>query len=135
MTKDSHAVNDTFNIGAKVFGTMRDNFQAVLDCAGHHKHVIGLPAPPIIALLKGLEALHLSPLYQWIYETAGRESYVSIERIERRLGFGPKYSNCMALVRNYDWYVAHRAEYRGKTGVTHRLPWRKGALTLAKWFF
>ncbi|MGO9935919.1 MAG: NAD-dependent epimerase/dehydratase family protein [Steroidobacteraceae bacterium] len=135
MVMDSQAVNDTFNIGAKVFGTMRDNFQAVLDRAGHHRHVIGLPAAPLIALLKGLEAMHLSPLYQWIYETAGRESYVSIERIERQLGFSPKYSNRMALVRNYDWYVAHCAEYRGKTGVTHRLPWRKGALAVAKWFF
>jgi hypothetical protein len=79
--------------------------------------------------------LHLSPLYQWIYETAGRESYVSIERIERRLGFAPQYSNRMALIRNYDWYVAHRSEYRGKSGVTHRLPWRKGTLALAKFFF
>jgi hypothetical protein len=41
----------------------------------------------------------------------------------------------MALVRNYDWYVANRAESLGKTGVTHRVPWKKGALQLAKWFF
>ena len=135
MAKDPPVVNDTFNVGAKVFGTMRDNFQAVLDRAGHGKHVIGLPAVPIIAILEGLDALHLSPLYQWIYETAGRESYVSIERIERQLGFSPQYSNRMALIRNYDWYVAHRSEYRGKSGVTHRLPWRKGALVLAKVFF
>lgn len=135
MVKDSHAVNDTFNIGAKVFGTMRENLQAVLDRAGFGKRVISLPAAPIIVLLKVLETLHLSPLYQWIYETAGRESFVSIERIERQLGFDPKYSNRMALVRNYDWYVAHRGEYRGKIGVTHRLPWRKGALGLAKWLF
>jgi nucleoside-diphosphate-sugar epimerase len=135
LAKDSNAVNDTFNVGAKVFGTMRENFQAVLDRAGHGKRVIGLPAGPVIGLLKALEALHLSPLYQWIYETAGRESFVSIERMERQLGFEPKYSNRMALIRNYDWYVAHRAEYEGKIGVTHRLPWKKGALRLAKWFF
>jgi len=135
MVKDPQTVNATFNVAAKVFGTMRDNFQAVLDRAGHGKHVIGLPARPIIAILKGLEVLHLSPLYQWIYETAGRESYVSIERIEQQLGFDPKYSNRMALVRNYDWYVAHRGEYRGQSGVTHRLPWKKGALGLAKCLF
>jgi hypothetical protein len=41
----------------------------------------------------------------------------------------------MALLRNYDWYVQHRTEYRGKSGVTHRVPWKKGALQLAKWVF
>jgi nucleoside-diphosphate-sugar epimerase len=134
-TLDQDAVNDTFNVGAKVYGTMRDNFQAVLDRAGHGKHVIGLPVKPVIAVLELLEGLHLSPLYQWIYETAAKESFVSIERIEAKLGFAPRYSNRMALIRNYDWYVANRAESLGKTGVTHRVPWKKGALTLAKWFF
>jgi len=135
LAQGARAVNDTFNVGAKVFGTMRENFQAVLDRAGHGKRVISLPVQPVIALLKVLEGLHLSPLYQWIYETAACESFVSIERIERQLGFTPLYSNRMALIRNYDWYVAHRAEFQGKTGITHRLPWRKGALSVAKWFF
>ncbi len=135
LAEGHDTVNDTFNVAAKVFGTMRDNFQAVLDRAGHGKRVVSLPAGPVIALLKALEGLHLSPLYQWIYETAARDSFVSIERIERQLGFAPLYSNRMALIRNYDWYVAHRAEFQGRTGVTHRLPWRKGALQLAKWVF
>lgn len=134
-TLNKEAVNATFNVGAKVFGTMRDNFQSVLDRAGHGKHVIGLPVQPVIGLLRLLESLHLSPLYQWIYETAARESFVSIERIESQLGFAPRYSNRMALIRNYDWYVANRAATLGKTGVTHRVPWKKGALQLAKWFF
>jgi nucleoside-diphosphate-sugar epimerase len=135
LTKDAGEVNETFNVGAKIFGTMRENFQCVLDRAGHAKRVVSLPAGPAIALLKVLEALHLSPLYEWIYETAGCESHVSIDRLEGQLGFTPRYSNRMALTRNYDWFVAHRAEYRGKSGVTHRLPWRKGALRLVKWLF
>lgn len=134
-TQDAHAVNDTFNVGAKEFGTMRDNVQAVLDRAGHGKRVVSLPAGPVIELLKLLEVLHLSPLYQWIYETAARESFVSIERMESRLAFTPRYSNRTALIRNYDWYVEHRGEYRGRSGVTHRVPWKKGALQLAKSFF
>ncbi|MGC1388531.1 MAG: NAD-dependent epimerase/dehydratase family protein [Steroidobacteraceae bacterium] len=135
LSKDERPVNDTFNVGAKSFGTMRENFQSVLDRAGHGKRIIGLPVGPAIALLKVLERMHLSPLYPWIYETAGCESFVSIDRMERQLGFTPRYSNSMALIRNYDWFVAHRAEFHGKIGVTHRVPWRKGALRLAKWFF
>jgi nucleoside-diphosphate-sugar epimerase len=135
MTRDPDVVNDTFNVGAKEFGTMRENFQAVLDRAGHGKKVIAMPAGPVIVLLKVLEQLRLSPLYQWIYETAGQESFVSIERMEAKLGFTPRYSNRDALIRNYDWYVAHRSAFRDLVGTTHRVPWRKGVLRLAKLFF
>ena len=134
-TRDRTTVNDTFNVGAKDFGTMRDNFQAVLDRAGHGRHVVGLPAAPVIMILKLLEALHLSPIYKWVYDTAAEESFVSIERLESRLGFVPRFSNRDALLRNYDWYVAHRGEFQGKTGVSHRVPWKKGALQLAKQLF
>lgn len=133
-TGEAERVNDTFNVGAKNFGTLRESFQAVLDHAGHGRRVISLPAGPAIAVLRTLETFHLSPLYRWIYETADKDSFVSIGRIERRLGFEPRYSNSEALIRNYDWYAAHRSEYRGVAGVTHRVPWRKGALRLAKVF-
>lgn len=134
-TLDPASANDTFNIGAKNFGTMRENFQAVLDRAGHGKHVVSLPAQPVIWTLKLLEQLHLSPIYMWVYATAAQESFVSIKRLESRLGFVPRYSNQDALIRNYDWYVANRDQYRGKTGISHRVPWKKGALQLAKYLF
>lgn len=135
MTCDQSTVNDTFNVGAREFGTMRENFQAVLDRAGHGKRIVSLPAGPAIAILKVLAALHLSPLYQWIYATAAQESWVSIDHIERSLGFSPKYSTRDALIRTYDWYVAHRTQIRGTSGVSHRVAWRKGALRVAKWAF
>jgi hypothetical protein len=72
--------------------------------------------------------MHLSLIDKWVYATAAQESFVSIERLETKLGFAPCYSNRHALIRNYDWYAAHRDEYRGKTGIAHRLPWKKGAL-------
>jgi nucleoside-diphosphate-sugar epimerase len=135
MTRDSALVNDAFNVGAKQFGTMRENFQAVLDRAGHGRRVIALPAAPAIAVLRLLEALRLSPVYAWIYATAARDSWVSIERIERTLGFCPRYSTRDALIRTYDWYVQHREEIRRAVGVSHRVAWRKGLLRAAKWVF
>lgn len=129
------SVNDTFNVGALQFGSLRDSFQAVLDRAGHGKHIVGVPAQAVIAALRVLEALHLSPIYRWIYDTAGKDSYVSIDKLVTQLGVSPRYSNRDALIRNYDWYVQHRKEYRGRTGVSHRLPWKKGALALARYFF
>jgi nucleoside-diphosphate-sugar epimerase len=132
---DPAMANATFNVAAKTFGTMRENVQCVLDRAGHGKRAVPLPAGPLIAVLRFLERLGLSPLYQWIYETAGRDSAVSIELIERRLGFVPSHSNRDALIRNYDWYVAHRDGIGAAPGVTHRVRWPKGALALAKFFF
>jgi len=134
-TGDPRLVGDTFNIAAKEFGTMRDNFQAVLDRAGYGRKVIAIPAGPAILLLRLLEFLGLSPLYQWIYETAAQESFVSVERAETKLDFLPEYSNKDALTRNYDWYVAHRGEIGERVGTSHRVAWKKGALQLAKYLF
>jgi nucleoside-diphosphate-sugar epimerase len=134
-TLDSARVNDVFNVGAAEFSTMREDFQAVLDRAGRGKHVVGLPEKPAILALRMLEALHLSPVYRWIYDTAARDSYVSIDRIRDRLGFAPRFSNKEALIRNYDWYVANRDRITLGDGTTHREPWRRGALRLAGAFF
>ncbi|MDP6438656.1 MAG: NAD-dependent epimerase/dehydratase family protein [Candidatus Brocadiia bacterium] len=135
LTGERDIVNDTFNIGAREFATMREDYQAVLDHAGHGKHIVCFPAGPVIWALRVLEALHLSPLYKWIYETAAADSYVSIEKAERLLGFTPRYSNRQALVRNYQWYIDHLDEFRNASGITHRVPWKQGILKLIKWFF
>ena len=135
MTKPADAVNDVFNVGATVFGTMRDDFQAVLDRAGHGKKVRPLPAAPVIAMLKLLETLKLSPLYEWVYETAAADSYVSVAKAVRVLKFHPRYSNVDALVRNYDWYVAHLPEIRRATGRSHRAAWKQGLIGIGKHFF
>ena len=134
-TLDEKIANDTFNIGAKQFTTMREDYQAVLDYAGFGKKIIGLPEKPIIYTLKLLEALKLSPLYKWVYETASKDSFVSIEKAETVLGYKPKFSNKDALLRNYKWYVAHRNEFINKDGVSHRVPWKQGILRFAKIFF
>jgi nucleoside-diphosphate-sugar epimerase len=134
-TLDRNRVDDAFNVGAKDFSTMRQDFQAVLDHAGHGKRIVSLPEKPVVWALKALEALHLSPLYRWVYETAGKESFVSVERITQRLGFVPRFSNREALIRNFEWYLAHRGQFRGTSGISHRVPWRQGALRLAKQVF
>lgn len=134
-TLDSKTVNDTFNIGAKEFKTMREDYQAVLDKAGFGKKIVGLPEIPIIFTLKFLEFLKLSPLYKWVYETASKDSFVSIEKAEKILGFKPKYSNQDALLRNYQWYLDHAHEFKNQTGISHRVPWKQGILKFAKVFF
>lgn len=128
-------VNDTFNIGAKDFATMGEDYQAVLDYAGFGKRITPLPAAPAIWLLRALEMMKLSPLYKWVYETAAKDSFVSIERAEAQLGFAPQYSNQDALLRNFQWYLDNLAAFENSSGISHRAPWRQGILSLAKLFF
>ena len=135
MTLPAETVNTELNIGATEFTTMKEDYQAVLDRAGHGKKIRGMPVKPLILILRILEKLHLSPLYPWVYETASTDSFVSIEKAEKLLDYKPKYSNKDALVRNYDWYVAHLSEFAGKSGVSHRVPWKQGLLAVAKLFF
>jgi nucleoside-diphosphate-sugar epimerase len=133
--KDAQVANDTFNIGAKVYTTMREDYQAVLDAAGKGKQIVPFPAAPVIWTLRFLEALKLSPLYKWVYETAATDSFVSIEKAERVLGYAPQYSNKQALVRNYQWYIANLKSFENASGVSHRVPWKQGILRFAKVFF
>lgn len=135
LTYPKDVVATAFNIGAKEFTTMKEDYQAVLDRAGHGKKIVGMPVKPLIFILRILEKLHLSPLYPWVYETAYTDSFVSIEKAEKLLDYKPHYSNKQALVRNYDWYVAHLDDFKGKSGVSHRVPWKQGLLAVAKHFF
>ncbi|MCD6356250.1 MAG: NAD-dependent epimerase/dehydratase family protein [Anaerolineaceae bacterium] len=135
MTLPEAKVNDTFNVGAREFTTMREDYQAVLDEAGFGKHMVAFPAGPVIFALKVLESLKLSPLYPWIYETASKDSFVSIEKAEKVLGVKPQHSNKDAMIRNYRWYLANKDKLTESDGVSHRLPWKQKALKLLKFFF
>ncbi|MBN3039843.1 MAG: NAD-dependent epimerase/dehydratase family protein [Candidatus Omnitrophica bacterium] len=135
MTCSEDKANQTYNIGAKEFTTMKEDFQAVLDEAGFGKKIVPFPAWPVIIALKTLEFFKLSPLYKWVYETACKDSFVSVEKAEKILGFTPKYSNKQALIRNYRWYMDNLHSFEGKTGISHRVPWNQGILGLIKKFF
>ena len=37
-------------------------------------------------------------------------------------------------MRSYQWYLEHKSEIAGATGVTHRVAWRQGILGVVKWF-
>lgn len=135
-SENSEAVNTEFNIGAKVFSTMREDYQVVLDEAGFKKKIKESPAHLVITALEVLEFFKLSPLYPWVYKTATRDSFVSVEKAERILGFAPKYSNKEALLTNYRWYLNNRDSFENDSDkVSHRAPWRQGILGLVKYFF
>ncbi len=134
-TGDKEKVNDIFNIGAKEFSTVKEDFQAVLNYAGFGKKVRPFPALPMIVALRILDFFRLSPLYKWVYETVSKDSFVSIEKARWVLGYAPNYSNQDALIRNYQWYLDNIDAIEQTSGISHRVPWKQGVLRFAKVFF
>jgi nucleoside-diphosphate-sugar epimerase len=126
------AAGETLNIGAEEFGTVRSDLQALIAHAGSRSRVTPIPVRPAEVTLRALELARLSPLVEWHYKTAHRDSFVDVSRAKRILGWKPRFSNAEALTATYDWYLAHRDEFAGDGGVTHRVPWDPRALGLLK---
>jgi nucleoside-diphosphate-sugar epimerase len=125
------AGRQTFNVGATEFGTVRSDLQALIDHAGSSSRLRPVPVRPAELTLRVLELLKLSPLAEWHYKTAHKDSFVDTARAQRILGWQPRLSNKDALIETYDWYLANR-ERVGGAGVTHRVPWNQQALGLLK---
>jgi nucleoside-diphosphate-sugar epimerase len=128
LTGPAEVANDTFNVGAKRFDTVKRDVQALCDFAGNGARVQPTPGELVKGALRLFEMLRLSPLYAWVYATADKDSFVSTEKIERALGWNPQYSNAEALIRSYKWYLEHVQEIEGSSGVTHRVAWDQGIL-------
>lgn len=124
---DAPVSEQALNIGAAEFGTVREDLEALIAHAGSGSRL--LPVRPALAvpILRGLELARLSPLAEWHYKTAYKDSWVAIDRARDALGWEPRLSNADALRETYDWYLAHRHEL-GAAGTTHRVPWNQRAL-------
>jgi nucleoside-diphosphate-sugar epimerase len=127
----AEAARETFNVGATEFGTVRADLQALIDHAGSRSRLTPVPVKPAELALRALELLKLSPLAEWHYKTAHKDSFVDVSRAQRLLGWQPRLSNREALIETYDWYLANRGRV-GAAGVTHRVPWNQQALGLLK---
>jgi nucleoside-diphosphate-sugar epimerase len=122
---------EAINVGAQAFGTVRSDLQALIDHAGSTSRLTPIPARPAEIALRALELARVSPLAEWHYKTAHRDSFVDVSKAERLLGWHARLSNAEALCETYDWYLAHR-DTLGGAGTTHRVPWNQQALALLK---
>jgi nucleoside-diphosphate-sugar epimerase len=122
---------EAINVGAEVFGTVRSDLESLIGHAGTASRVTPVPARPAEVALRALELARMSPLAEWHYRTAHRDSYVDVGKAVRLLGWRAGYSNAEALCRTYDWYAEHRGSL-GAAGTTHRVRWNQQALAVLK---
>ncbi len=125
------AAGEALNVGAAEFGSVRDDLGALIRHAGSSSRLTPVPVRPAELALGALEALRLSPLAEWHYKTAHKDSFVSTEKAQRLLGWTPRLSNAATLIETYDWYLENRGRVRA-AGTTHRVPWNQQALGLLK---
>jgi nucleoside-diphosphate-sugar epimerase len=130
-TTTPEAARETFNVGATEFGTVREDLGALIAHAGSTSRLQPVPVKPAEVALRTLELMKLSPLAEWHYKTAHKDSFVDVSKAQRILGWQPRLSNRAALIETYDWYLANRGRV-GAAGVTHRVPWNQQALGLLK---
>ena len=128
---DAPVAGEALNVGAGTFGTVRQDLEALIGHAGSRSRLRPVPARPAELALRALELARLSPLAEWHYRTAHKDSFVSIEKARSLLGWEPQLSNAQTLCATYDWYLAHRDELRA-AGTTHRVPWNQRALGLLR---
>lgn len=128
-------INTIFNIGARDFKSVKEDLQALFDYARSGSKVFPTPAAPIKFFLYIFEKIKISPLYQWVYDTADHDSFVSIDKLMRTIKWHPKYSNSEALIKAYQWYLDNYREIKSRpAGVTHTVGWRQGILGFFKRF-
>jgi nucleoside-diphosphate-sugar epimerase len=128
---EADVAGETLNVGATEFGTVRSDLEALIAHAGSSSRLRPVPARLAELALRALELARLSPLAEWHYKTAHRDSYVNVSKAQRLLGWEPQYSNVEALERTYDWYLANRDRF-ARAGTTHRVPWNQRALGLLR---
>jgi nucleoside-diphosphate-sugar epimerase len=128
---DAPVAGRALNVGAARFGTVREDLEGLIRHAGSTSRLRPVPARPAELALRALELARLSPLAEWHYRTAHKDSFVSIDRARDLLGWEPALSNVETLCATYDWYLRHREDPRA-AGVTHRVPWDQRALGLFK---
>ena len=125
--------NHAFNVGAEHFDTVHGDVTALCQFAKSGSTVMPVPSWLVKPILRILEAVNLSPLYRWIYDTADKDSFVSIDKL-KALGWQPQFSNAQALIHMYEWYLKHYQQIESQSGTTHRVGWNQGALGLLKKF-
>lgn len=118
-----------YNVGAAVFGTMRETLEALCRHAGTGSRVRSVPMAPAVWAMRVTSALGLSPLGPYHSLMYGRSLYFDITRVSTELGWKPAWSNEEMMCQSYDWYCDHRVEIQHRTdGSPHRSAVEQGIL-------
>ncbi len=99
--------NNTFNIGARAFGTWRSDLGDIIKYQKSRAKIVELPFWALKIVLPILQKLQLNSQDISHYESLVVPSYVSIEKAKELLKWHPKKSNSELLLESYKWYTSN----------------------------
>lgn len=129
---ESKIDGEIFNVGAKDFKTWNKDLGSVISYANSKSKIIKMPTFISQKILGVLETMNLSPIAAWHYKTMPVDSYISIEKAEKKLKWHPKKSNKELLIESYKWYEENRENIINRIGTTHRVGWNFKLLNIVK---
>ncbi|MBK5287378.1 MAG: NAD-dependent epimerase/dehydratase family protein [Acidimicrobiia bacterium] len=123
---------ETYNIGCREFGTMRETLQALVDHAATGSHVVGLPSKAAQAAMKVLGQSSLVPFAPYHWLLFGESLWFDVAKAEEELGWEPTHSNASAVIDSYEWFLRNRETLGGDGKSHHQSPAKLGLLKLVK---
>lgn len=123
---------ETYNIGCREFGTMRETLQALVDHAGTGSHVVSLPVRPAQLAMQALGQSSLIPLAPYHWLLYGESLWFDVGKAERELDWRPTHTNASAVIESYEWFLAHRESLGGEGRSHHQSPAKLGLLKVLK---
>ncbi len=123
---------ETYNIGCREFGTMRETLQALCDHAATGSHVVGLPSRPAQVAMKVLGQSSLVPFAPYHWLLYGESLWFDVSKAERELEWEPTHSNASAVIDSYEWFLQNRSTLGGEGKSHHQSPTKLGLLKLLK---
>ena len=125
--------NETINLGADRFRTVREDLTDLLAYADTGSRLLFLPAAPVKLALTIIDKFNLTQMWSWHYKTADKNCYVDITKAQKLIDWAPAQSTLDALKETYDWYVANVHRFEGKTGLGHHgVLWREKLLSFVR---
>jgi nucleoside-diphosphate-sugar epimerase len=122
-----------FNVGAKQFGSLRDDLGALIRHAGTKSKIKSLPVFLAIGTLMVLDKVRLSPLGPWHYLTYHKPFYFDIKPTMDALGWTPMYDNVSILTEAYEWFISSQRQAEASGGMSfHKQSVQQGILRVLK---
>lgn len=104
-----HTANGEYNVGAAVFGRVRDDLTAFIERVGSRSTVVPVPPALIRTALRTLNMMRASPFTAWHLHASSASYYCSLDRIEEELGWRPQFTNVDALEHAYGQFLEGHA--------------------------
>jgi len=127
---------DTFNCGAKEFGTMKQVLQQLIDYSGSGSRLRPLPKNLSGLGIEFFSKLGLVPLGAYHALMYGESFYFDTQYSRAKLNWNPRFSNQEMFQAAFDWYVDNRSRIRnaGASYSHHRSPVKRGLLDILNKF-